>query len=367
MELRLVRLESLQLARLPRMTTPFQLDTRKPWTLINQCPSYRATPIREIATAAGQRLLIKDETVRFSLGAFKALGGFYAVAAFLLEQWQLDNENHTPDANQLFDEDFQQWASQYTFVCASAGNHGMAVAKGAQLFNSRSRIYLAETVAETFAERLRALGAEVVRAGKIYEDSMQAAQAYCEHGRDNEILLADSSWPGYTRMPLLVMEGYTVMAEELRRSFAAADDWPTHVFLQAGVGGLAAAVAYHIRQHWAVQPQITAVEPEAAPCLFESHRQGTLTSVMGPISSMGRLDCKEASMLAFEALQHYADNFVCITEAEASEAVAMLAEKDIATTPSGAAGVAALLAAKRLALDVEATATSLAIVTEGEL
>jgi len=360
-----VRIGTPQLARLLVMADAFELDTQKPWSLINQCPAYQATPLRELTTPAGQQLLIKDESALFKLGAFKALGGIYAVASFLLQQWQaIHKKPDIADSNLLFDKAFQNWASQFTFVCASAGNHGMAVAMGAQLFNSKSRIYLAETVPDSFAIKLRALGAQVVREGQTYEDSMQAAQAYCENGSDGDILLADSSWPGYTRMPLLVMEGYTVLAEEMRRSFETSKDWPTHVFLHAGVGGLAAAVAFHIRRHWAVQPKIIVVEPDAAPCLFESNRRGALTSVKGPVSSMGRLDCKEASMLAFEALKQYADEFVCITESEAAEAVAMLAANSIATTPSGAAGVAAVLAAARLTLDIPARATSLAIVTE---
>ncbi len=350
------------------MTNPIELDIHHPWSLINHCPVYQATAVRRITTAHGHRLFIKDETQRFNLGAFKALGGIYAVAAFLLDQWQSENEAASPlDPNCLFDEDLQRWAGDFTFVCASAGNHGMAVAKAAQLFGTQCRIYLAETVPEIFAAKLNALGAKIVRAGSVYEDSMQAAREDCEHGSEKEVLLADSSWPGYTKMPSLVMAGYTVLAEEMRRVFFDENDWPGHVFLQAGVGGLAAAVTYHIRHCWEVQPQITVVEPEAAPCLFESHRQGKLTSVAGPVSSMGRLDCKEASMLAFEVLEQFADNFVCISEAEAADAVLMLAEHGIATTPSGAAGVAALLAAQRLQLDTPANAASLAIVTEAPL
>jgi diaminopropionate ammonia-lyase len=147
------------------------------------------------------------------------------------------------------------------------------------------------------------------------------------------------------------MEGYAVLAEECRRTFAGgraegADDgaagWPDHVLLQAGVGGLAAAVARHIRETWPVQPRITVVEPDAAACLQESVRAGSLTRAEGPVSTMGRLDCKDASLIAFESLRQDADAFVTVSDAEAAAAVDRLARHGLDTTPSGAAPVAAL-------------------------
>lgn len=349
------------------MTNSLLLDTQRPWDLVTQCPAYSPTPIQAATAPSRQRILIKDETHRFNLGAFKALGGIYAIAAFLLDRWQSEKAAALPP-EKLFEKELQAWSKQFTFVCASAGNHGIAVAKGAQLFNARCRVYLAGSVPASFANRLCNLNAEVVRSGETYEDSMKAAREDCARSAQDhagKILLADSSWPGYTELPGLVMEGYTVLAEEMRQQFLAADDWPSHVFLQAGVGGLAAATAYHIRQHWPRQPQIIVVEPEAAPCLFESNRLGELTTVEGPQSVMGRLDCKEASLIAFEGLQKTADLFVCISESDAASAVAFLAGEGIQTTPSGAAGMAAVLAAEKLAVPVTEHSTCLVIATEG--
>lgn len=340
------------------------LDTQRPWNLIRQCPSYAPTPLHTLPTPIGAQLLIKDETSRFNLGAFKALGGIYAVAAFLLDRWQAESGSAL-DARKLFEEPLQTWCQRFTFVCASAGNHGIAVAKGAQLFNAKCRVHLADTVPESFAIKLRSLNADVIRSGEIYGDSMRAARDECENGEPDRILLADSSWPGYLKVPALVMEGYTVMAEEMRQHFLAVNNWPSHVFLQAGVGGMAAAIAFHIRQHWDTQPQIIVVEPDAAPCLFESNKRGKLTTVQGPVSSMGRLDCKEPSLLAFSALQQYADKFVCIGESDAAAAVTYLDERGVATTPSGAAGVAANLMAKQLGISLSGESTCLAIATEG--
>ena len=158
------------------------------------------------------------------------------------------------------------------------------------------------------------------------------------------IHLADGSWPGYIEAPALIMEGYTVLAEECRRSFADGGAWPTHVVLQAGVGGLAAAVAAHVRRFWEVQPEIVVVEPEAAPCMLESVRAGGLTPGQGPASTMGRLDCKDASLLAFETLRRDADAFLTVSDDAAAQAVALLHGADMASTPSGAAALAGLQA-----------------------
>jgi len=203
-------------------------------------------------------------------------------------------------------------------------------------------IVLDASVSERFADRIRAAGGTVERVAGSYEDAVVRAQ----HLADGQggILLADGSWEGYLDRPALVMEGYTVLADECRARFSELGDWPTHVFLQAGVGGLAGAVAAHIRTYWVKQPHITVVEPEAAPCLIRSARAGHLVHAEGPVSNMGRLDCKDASLIAFDALRHDADAFTTISDAEAEAATALLAQHGLRTTPSGAAGLAALVA-----------------------
>lgn len=293
------------------------------------------------------------------LGSFKALGGIYAVAKYLLEQWQEENGSQLP-VRQLIDPQVRRWSNKYTFVCASAGNHGIAVAKGAELFNANCRVHIAHSVPTSFFQKLTTLGAVVIRSGETYEDSMVAA---LNDNLNAEILLADSSWPGYYHLPMLVMEGYTVIAEEMRQVFLREGNWPTHVFLQAGVGGLAASMAFEIRKNWEKQPRIIVVEPNAAPCLFESHKLGRATSVSGPISSMGRLDCKEPSLIAFKLLNELADDFVCVSDDDANTAANFLAQNKIVTTPSGAAGLAAILSNAKM--NIPEHSTCLVIATEG--
>ena len=340
------------------------LNPQGPRDLLDVCPVYELTPLLEVPGLVSGTLLIKDESRRMGMGAFKALGGVYAVARFLMQLWQ-QQRGTLLAPGRLLDPDLKEFAGHLTFVCASAGNHGLAVAKGAQLFNANCTVFLAETVPAEFASRLHGYGADVIRQGSTYEESMAAAQAFAD--KKGFVLLADSSWPGYTELPALVMEGYSIIAAEIQDQMTGKSDsnFPSHVFLQAGVGGLAAALTLYIRQYWPKQPEIIVVEPEAAPCLRESAMRAEPTVVSGPVSNMGRLDCKEPSLLALDVLIKFADRFVTVSDMQAQDAAEALTLKGIATTPSGAAGVAAAIHAECAEKKFSAEDTLLAVVTEG--
>ena len=313
--------------------------------LLALCPAHARTPLLDLAELAHwagvARLFLKDERGRMGLGSFKALGAAYAIA------------REAADAGGPW----ETALAGRTFVTASAGNHGLSVATGARLFGARARIFLARTVPEGFAGRLAGKGAEVVRAGATYEESMAAAERAADAGEGT--LLSDSSWPGYTDLPWRVMEGYLQLAAEAAEQIGPP---PTHILLQAGVGGMAAAVAAHARAVWGEAPTVVVVEPEAAPALIESVRAGRLVTARGPVSAMGRLDCKTPSMIALGGLSRDADYFATVTEEQAQAAVAALDRAGLATTPSGAAGVAALLAGLP---GVGAGSRVLAILSEG--
>jgi diaminopropionate ammonia-lyase len=333
-----------------------RLDAARALRFHRGFPAYRPTPLLSWRIDDAP-LWVKDETERMGLGAFKAIGGTYAVAQMLGAQMGMAD----PTAEALRRAMHRRTEAPPCFVCASAGNHGMAVAEGAAQFGARCRIHLSQTVPEAFISRLEAKGAEVVRSGAVYEESIAAAIADAE--ATGALHLADGSWPGYTEPPRLVMEGYTVMAEELREAFTAEDAWPSHVYLQAGVGGMAAAVAAMIRANWALQPEIVVVEPEAAACLRDSAAAGETRTVEGPVSSMGRLDCKAPSMLAFDILRRTADRYLTIGDAEAEAAADLAADLGRPSTPSGAAGLAAFLA-DRAAMTTP-PAAPLVILSEG--
>ncbi len=311
--------------------TQFTLNPALPQMLLKHCPAYQASPLVK-GDLNGQPVWVKDETGRMGLNAFKAVGGVYAVAMLILRKLGTD------DPAALMTDAGKEAAGTMEFICASAGNHGMSVAKGAQIFGAKARIHLSAQVPDSFADRLRAIGASVVWSGDGYEESV--ALAVKDADDRGGIHLADGAWEGYTEPPRLVMEGYTIIAEEMRAVFEENDDWPSHVFLQAGVGGLAGAVAHMIRTRWAVQPKIIVAEPAFAPCLKESVAAGRLVRVDGPVSHMGRLDCKDASLIAYDILKDAADDFQTVTEEEGTQAVALAAQLGIQSTGSGSAGLA---------------------------
>lgn len=319
-------------------------DAQAPMALLSRCPVAGQTSLQradDLAAEAGcAEVWVKDESTRMGLGSFKALGAAYVIAC--------DAEHGR--------------AAGTTYVTASAGNHGLSVAAGADAFKAHSVIYLSNQVPEAFAERLRAIGAKVVRAGDTYEASMEAAQEAAK--ANGWRLLSDTSWPGYSDLPLRLMEGYLVMMAE---AIAQIPTPPSHIFLQAGVGGLACACAALAREAWGKDPVVIVVEPEAAPALHGSIRAGGPQETPGPVSNMGRLDCKEPSLIALKGLAQDANAFALISEEEGEAGAAAAARAGMPSTPSGAAGLAALLqsAPHRDALGLSAQSRVLLILSEG--
>lgn len=305
-------------------------------TLLTRCPDYAKTPMRQVVDpASGASIYVKDERNRMGLGSFKALGAAYVIAC----------------AAQQGD------ISDQTYVTASAGNHGLSVAAGAKIFGARAVIFLSDTVPENFATRLRNIGADVVRAGQDYEASMQAA---AQAAKDNGwTLLSDSSWMGYTELPHILMEGYTALAAEAIEQMPRV---PDYIFLQAGVGGLAGSAAACFREAWGDHPKIVVVEPDAAPALYQSIEQGQAVSTKGPVSSMGRLDCKEPSLIALNGLSRDADLFYLMSDDAVENAISEFSEWDLTTSPSGGAGLAACLSGD---FDIGPDNTVLCIISEG--
>lgn len=305
--------------------------------MLQVCPRFEQTPLLCL-NDDGAGVWVKDESRRLGLGSFKALGGIYAVAQLICDEVERQTgERPSPAAMQ--EDHVRQIAAPLTFVCASAGNHGLAVATGARLFGANARIHLSASVPASFAQRLEQSGAVACRSGETYEESLELAErdALAVGG----MLLADGSWRGYTYPPSIVMEGYTAIARELTSAFQEKNRWPSDVYLQAGVGGMAAAVALMIRKSWPEQPRIVIVEPTAADCLALSAAAGELVDAVGPVSNMGRLDCKAASLLAHETLAACNVDYLAVSDNEAEVAVKSLNYLGLATSPSGAAGFAA--------------------------
>ena len=320
-------------------------DSAAVQALLARCPNAAETEMLQAPNIAQDlniaQLSVKDERTRMGLGSFKALGAAYVIAHSAIVQGEAQ--------------------SAKTYVTASAGNHGLSVAAGAKAFGAAAVIFLSQSVPEAFAKRLIAHGATVERAGETYEQSMSAAQAAA---KDNGwTLLSDSSWPGYSDLSHRLMEGYTVFMAEAERQISA----PSHIFLQAGVGGLAGAAAAMARKTWGEAPVIVVVEPSHAPALHSCIQAGDFIAATGPGSAMGRLDCLEASLIALKGLAKDADVFALISEEEGQAGAEYAAAHQMESTPSGAAGLAGLLAspAHRAALKLDANSHALVILSEG--
>ena len=344
---------------------PISTDAVKVRAMLRHCPAAAETPLLQDLPFNSEwsvsQAWLKDERNRMGLGSFKSTGAAYVIAGdatVMAEERGLSFDAISGDERQSL-------LTERTYICASAGNHGLSVAAGARVFGAQAVIYLSATVPESFAVRLREYGAQVERAGEYYEASLDAAMARCN--AEGWTLLSDTSWPGYTDIPYRIMEGYSVVADETAGQMG--DQVPTHIMLQAGVGGVAGASAANFRKHWGEEPMIIVVEPEAAPALFRSVQAGKSITTEGPVSDMGRLDCKEPSLLALEGLSRLSDYFVLLSDVEVQHTVDRLKAAGIASTASALAGISVLdhvmgNAAARDQLGLDENSRVLALMTE---
>ena len=272
-------------------------------------------------------LWFKDERNRLGVGSFKAIGASYVMAHEAINKIGYD----------FSEEELRSSLKGRTFVTASAGNHGISLAYGAQQFGAKAIIYLSKTVPSNFIGYIESFGAEVVIEGKNYEASMVAAEQAAN--RNEWTLLSDSTWEGYSA-GIDVMAGYLVMASE---AFEQCPETPTHIFLQGGIGGYPASVAACARKYYGDKPKIVIVEPTEGRVLQASIEAGKAIESPGEVSNMGRLDCKVASLGALSSLAQTANYFMTITDEEATACLSELEENGLQTSESGGAGYAGLL------------------------
>ena len=319
---------------------------RRAKAAISGWPGYAPTPLRDLSGIAAEAgvatIRIKDESSRFGLGSFKALGGAYAIAALLETELSRQGVSLVAGSADLPDGRHAGLTEAITVTCATDGNHGRSVAWGAQRFHCRCVIFVHATVSQGRIDAIARFGARVERVPGNYDDAVR--QADRQAAANGWFIVSDTSWPGYTEVPRTVMQGYRLMADE------AADQWsgapPTHVFIQAGVGGAAAAVSVQMRARFARPPLVIVVEPERAACLFESAKAGKASVVHGDLATiMAGLACGEPSLLAWQELERSASAFMSIPDEAAVRALWRLADDGIAIGESGVAGLAGLLVA----------------------
>lgn len=308
-------------------------------------PGYKPSPLIDapgIADVLGVgKVWVKDESSRFGLPAFKFLGASWAIYRVLLERI-----GGSIEPWQTFDDLRERFAplKPLTFVTATDGNHGRAVARMAHLLGFAAHIFVPREMAQARIDAIKGEGADVTMVAGSYDDAVIQAAALAS---GDALVISDTAWEGYTQIPRWIMEGYTTILRELDDQLAAAG--LSHVDLvaaQMGVGGLATAVVWHYRRpELADQPKIVGVEPLAADAILLSARAGQMVEAPGPHTSiMAGLCCGVPSLVAWPIISRGIDVFVAIDDEWACEAMRALARAGVVSGETGAAGLAGLLA-----------------------
>jgi diaminopropionate ammonia-lyase len=325
-----------------RLAGPVRREAAHALAFHRSLPHYAPTPLVDAPAAAQAlgvaRVWVKDESSRLGLPAFKVLGTSWAVYRALEER--------------LGDEGFGRWEAiedleqkleplrPLSLAAATDGNHGRAVARVARLLGLGARIFVPEDMVAARREAIAGEGAEVVVVDGSYDDAVErSAEA-------EGLLISDTSWPGYERVPSWVIEGYSTMLWEIEEELTRRGEaGPDLVVVQVGVGAFAAAVARHfLRPDPPRHPKLVAVEPAGADCLFQSVSAGRLVSVPGPHDSiMAGLNCGRPSLVAWPNVSRSMDVLVAVDDEPAREAMRLAARSGIVAGESGAAGLGGLL------------------------
>lgn len=318
---------------------------------ISTWDNYTPTPLYHLSALAAQLgisdILYKDEGPRFGLGSFKALGGAYA-GMRVLQRELTARLGRDVRLAEIREGSLIEQIGQITLSSATDGNHGRSLAWGAQMVGAQCKIYIHNEVSEGRAQAMRDYGADVIRVDADYDESVRLARRESE--KNGWFVVSDTSWEGYTIAPRDVMAGYGVMADEILEQTTVS---PTHLFIQAGVGGLAAAMTARLRQKSGSVTRVVVVEPELAGCFFASGEIGQATGV--PVHEetlMAGLSCGEPSSLAWQILAEEVGDFLTVPESLVGPTM-RLAGNPLGTDPaieageSAVCGLAALISVAR--------------------
>jgi len=316
---------------------------------ISSWPGYQPTPIHQLDHLAAElglhSIAYKDEGGRFGVGSFKALGAPYA-GLRLLQRELSKRLAKNVELSQLHDGQYAELKKNITLVAATDGNHGRSLAWGARTFGVPCKIYIHNHVSQNRAQTIAEFGAEVIRVDGDYDYSVKVCKQEAE--KNGWFVVSDTSWEGYSKAPTDVMAGYGLMIAEIHQQLVQA---PTHLFVQGGVGGLAAAMVAGLYQFYQEHtPKVIIVEPDLAPCLFESAKTGQATSVeIIEETRMAGLSCGEPSLLAWQIIAESVDDYMTIPESLVGPAMRLLANPGSSDTAivageSAIAGLAGLIA-----------------------
>ena len=280
----------------------------KAYHSISKWKNYKATPLLSLdilnQNFSFNKIFYKDESKRFHLKSFKALGGAFAV------------------------EKISKGKKNIVISSATAGNHGRSVAWGAKRLNLKCKIFVSQYVSETRVYEIEKFGAEVIRVKGNYEDSLKECKKQSK--KNNWKIVQDVSTKDYKYIPQLTMAGYSIVIKEISKQ---TNHYITHIFVQAGVGGLAAGVVAGVAKYFKRIPKIIVVEPDRADCVLQSVKANKLKKIkIKKESIMGGMSCNEMSLIPWQILKKTSNYCVSISDKNVSKTIAMLKDKKLSKT-----------------------------------
>jgi diaminopropionate ammonia-lyase len=366
-----------------KVTTAFQA-INEVVTFHQSFSQYVVTPLQSLDRLAKEfnvgKIWVKDESHRFGLNAFKVLGGSFAIGKYLSEKLGLP-------MNQLTFEMLKSSAvkaeiGEVTFITATDGNHGRGVAWAANQLGQKAVVYMPKGSAITRLANIRAEGAVAAITDLNYDDTVRLAN---RHAQENGwVVVQDTAWPGYEKIPTWIMQGYaTIIREALEQIVEAGDEKPTHIFLQVGVGSFAGSILGYLADKFGEErPATVIVEPDKAACLYKSivADDGEPHAVTGDLNTiMAGLACGEPNSISWGILRDYAEWYAVCPDYVAARGMRLLAnplgsDPRVISGESGAVGLGLLsLLAERddlkpitEKLKLNQTARILIISTEGD-
>jgi len=313
-----------------------------------QLPGYKPTPLvrlERLSRAWGFKdIFVKDESLRFGLKAFKVLGGSYAVARLICQK--LGRPLSEVPYAQLVSDEVREKVGQITLATATDGNHGRGVAWAAERMGKKAVIYMPKGAAPARVANIRSHGDDVEVTDLNYDDAVRLTCRMAE--KNGWHVVQDTAWEGYTEIPLWIMQGYLTMCSETVDQLRAADAYPSHIFVQAGVGALAGAVIGYLAQVYKEpRPKFIIMEPNSAACIFASAAagDGKPHAVTGDLETiMAGLACGVPNPLSWEILRDIPSGYVSLDNFAASNGMRILANPFAGDIPieageSGAVGL----------------------------
>ena len=296
------------------------------YSAISKWESYEPTPLLLLNKLSKElnlnQIYYKDESKRFDLKSFKALGGAYAV------------------------EKVTKGNKEITVSTATAGNHGRSVAWGAKRLGLKCKIFISEFVSEARGKAMESLGADVVKVKGNYENSL--LECIKQSTENNWQIVQDVAWKDYMVVPTLTMAGYSVMMKEIVDQIN--NESITHIFLQAGVGGMAGAMVAGVARYLKNIPKIIVVEPDSAACVMKSIESGKIEKVQIVRESlMGGMSCGEPSLVPWKILKKSVNNCISLPDDDIGKAMKLFANASfgndkIIAGENAAPGVISLIA-----------------------